>query len=127
MNNKEKRDKRSAPKPEELIRLNKYISNSGVCSRRDADELISAGEIKVNGKKVTDLGTKVRISDDVHYKGESLSSEKKVYIILNKPKGYVTTMNDPHADKTVLDLIKNACQERVYPVGRLDKSTTSTV
>jgi len=108
----------------ELIRLNKFIANSGVCSRRDADELIKKGFITVNGKQVIDLGTKVYITDEVKYKNRKLSAEKKVYILLNKPKDYVTTVEDPHADKTVLDLIGDACPERVYPVGRLDKSTT---
>jgi 23S rRNA pseudouridine2605 synthase len=108
----------------ELIRLNKFIANSGVCSRRDADELIKKGYVTVNGKQVNDLGTKVNLSDDVRYKNRKLSAEKKVYILLNKPKDYVTTVEDPHADKTVLDLIGDACPERVYPVGRLDKSTT---
>jgi 23S rRNA pseudouridine2605 synthase len=108
----------------ELIRLNKFIANSGVCSRRDADEIIKKGFITVNGKKVSDLGVKVHLSDDVRYKNRKLSAEKKVYILLNKPKDYVTTVEDPHADKTVLDLIGDACPERVYPVGRLDKSTT---
>ena len=108
----------------ELIRLNKFIANSGVCSRRDADELIKKGDVTVNGKQVNDLGTKVNLSDDVRYKNRKLSAEKKVYILLNKPKDYVTTVEDPHADKTVLDLIGDACPERVYPVGRLDKSTT---
>jgi 23S rRNA pseudouridine2605 synthase len=108
----------------ELIRLNKFIANSGVCSRRDADEIIKKGFITVNGKQVNDLGTKVNLSDDVRYKNRKLSAEKKVYILLNKPKDYVTTVEDPHADKTVLDLIGDACPERVYPVGRLDKSTT---
>lgn len=108
----------------ELIRLNKFIANSGVCSRRDADEIIKKGFITVNGKQVNELGTKVKLSDDVRYKNRKLSAEKKVYILLNKPKDYVTTVEDPHADKTVLDLIGDACPERVYPVGRLDKSTT---
>jgi 23S rRNA pseudouridine2605 synthase len=108
----------------ELIRLNKFIANSGVCSRRDADEIIKKGFITVNGKQVSDMGTKVTLSDDVRYKKRKLSAEKKVYILLNKPKDYVTTVEDPHADKTVLDLIGDACPERVYPVGRLDKSTT---
>ena len=124
MNNKQKRIKKAPPGTTELTRLNKFISNSGVCSRRDADELIRSGHITVNGKKITDLGTRVNPSDDVRYKGKELSSEKKVYILLNKPKGFVTTVDDPHAEKTVLDLLKNACQERIYPVGRLDKSTT---
>jgi 23S rRNA pseudouridine2605 synthase len=113
--------------PEELIRLNKYISNSGVCARREADELIKTGHISVNGKKVTDMGVKVKASDTVEYNGKALSPGKRVYILLNKPKGYVTTVKDPHADATVLDLVKDATTERIYPVGRLDKSTTGVL
>lgn len=109
------------------IRLNKFISNSGICSRRDADRLISDGEISVNGKTVTDLGTKVSASAQVRYKGKLLRPEKKVYILLNKPSGYVSTTDDPHAEKLVTDLIKNACDQRVYPVGRLDKDTTGVL
>jgi len=119
-----KDNKNQAVLPTEEIRLNRYIANAGVCSRREADELISKGEIKLNGKVVTDLGIKVKISDKVIYRNKVLSAERKVYILLNKPKDYVTTMDDPHADKKVIDLIKNACPERVYPVGRLDKNTT---
>jgi 23S rRNA pseudouridine2605 synthase len=111
----------------ELIRLNKFIAGSGVCSRREADEIIKKGGITVNGKQVTDLGIKVSISDDVRYNNKKLSSEKKVYILLNKPKDCVTTVEDPHADRTVIDLIGDACSERVYPVGRLDKSTTGVL
>lgn len=107
-----------------LIRLNRFIAGSGVCSRRDADEIIRKGLITVNGKQVTDMGTKVNASDDVRYKNKKLNAEKKVYILLNKPKDYVTTLEDPHAERTVIDLIGDACSERVYPVGRLDKSTT---
>jgi len=111
----------------EGIRLNRYIANSGVCSRREADELIREGHISVNGKKTTDLGIKVSLSDDVRYRGRRLSAEKKVYILLNKPRGYVTTVEDPHAEHTVLDLIGEACHERIYPVGRLDKETTGVL
>ena len=114
-------------KEPENIRLNRFIANSGVCSRREADELISKGMISVNGKQVTDLGTKVTYSDEIRYKGKRLSAEKKVYILLNKPKGYVTTVEDPHAERTVIDLLGNACPERVYPVGRLDKETTGVL
>ncbi|OFY67698.1 MAG: pseudouridine synthase [Bacteroidetes bacterium RBG_13_43_22] len=117
----------SGKKVPEIIRLNRFIANSGVCSRREADEIIRKGLITVNGKKITDLGTKVTYDDVVKYKGRSLSAEKKVYILLNKPKGYVTTVEDPHADQTVLDLIGDACRERVYPVGRLDKNTTGVL
>jgi 23S rRNA pseudouridine2605 synthase len=118
---------RTGKKEPEQIRLNRFIANSGVCSRREADEIIRQGFITVNGKKVTDLGTKVTYNDDVKYKGKSLSAEKKVYILMNKPKGYVTTVEDPHAEFTVLDLIGDACKERVYPVGRLDKATTGVL
>jgi 23S rRNA pseudouridine2605 synthase len=117
----------SRPHVDELIRLNKYIANSGVCSRREADEIILKGYISVNGKPVTDLGTKVSIDDDVRYNNKKLSAEKKVYILLNKPKDYVTTVEDPHAEHSVLDIIKDKCRERVYPVGRLDKSTTGVL
>ena len=109
------------------MRLNRFIAHSGICSRREADELIARGLITVNGKVVTDLGTKVLPNDDVRYGKKRLSSEKKVYILLNKPKGYVTTVEDPHADQTVIDLIGDACTERVYPVGRLDKTTTGVL
>ncbi|OFY58460.1 MAG: pseudouridine synthase [Bacteroidetes bacterium RBG_19FT_COMBO_42_10] len=117
----------SGKKGPEPIRLNRFIANSGVCSRREADEIIRKGLITVNGNKITDLGTKVTYNDDVKYKGRRLSAEKKVYILMNKPKGYVTTVEDPHAGLTVLDLIGDACPERVYPVGRLDKSTTGVL
>jgi 23S rRNA pseudouridine2605 synthase len=109
------------------IRLNRFIANSGVCSRREADELIFKGFISVNGKQIRDLGTKVTYSDDVRYKGKKLSAERKVYILMNKPKGFIATVDDPHAEKTVIDLLKDACPERVYPVGRLDKDTTGVL
>jgi 23S rRNA pseudouridine2605 synthase len=109
------------------MRLNRFIANSGVCSRREADELISKGMISVNGSQVTDLGTKVKYNDDIRYKGKKLSAEKKVYVLLNKPKGYVTTVEDPHAERTVLDLLGNDFHERIYPVGRLDKETTGVL
>jgi 23S rRNA pseudouridine2605 synthase len=109
------------------IRLNRFIANSGICSRREADEIIKQGMISVNGKRVTDMGVKVAHEDDIRYKGKRLSAEKKVYILLNKPKGYVTTVEDPHAEHTVLDLIGDSCRERVYPVGRLDKDTTGVL
>ena len=109
------------------IRLNRFIANSGVCSRRDADEHIQNGLITVNGRQVTDLGTKVTYDDDVRYKNKKLSAEKKVYILMNKPKDFVTTVEDPHAEHTVLDLIGDGCPERVYPVGRLDKATTGVL
>jgi len=109
------------------IRLNRFIANSGVCSRRDADEHIRNGLITVNGRVVTDMGVKVTLSDDIRFKNKKLSAEKKVYILMNKPKDYVTTVEDPHAEKTVLDLIGEECPERVYPVGRLDKATTGVL
>lgn len=109
------------------IRLNKFIANSGVCSRREADTLIQAGVVTVNGEVVTELGTKVNIfKDEIKFNGETLKGEEKVYIVMNKPKGFVTTASDPHADKTVMDLLKS-CQARVYPVGRLDKNTTGVL
>ena len=109
------------------VRLNKFIANSGVCSRREADTMIQAGVVSVNGVVVTELGTKVNIfNDEVRFNGELLRGESKVYIVMNKPKGYVTTASDPHADKTVMDLLKN-CNARVFPVGRLDKNTTGVL
>ena len=109
---------------DELIRLNKYISNSGVCSRREADDLIIAGLITVNGKSVTELGYKVKRTDDVRYEGKRLKAEKPVYILLNKPKGFITTTDDPQERNTVMQLVQGACKERVYPVGRLDRNTS---
>lgn len=108
----------------ELIRLNKYIANSGVCSRREADQLISEGAITVNGKIVTELGTKVKPADVVVYNGKELRAEKKLYVLLNKPKDYITTATDPHGRKTVMDLVKGAGEQRLFPVGRLDRNTT---
>ena len=113
--------------PNEPIRLNKFISNAGVCSRREADIHITAGEVTVNGEVVTELGTKVLRSDKVMFNGEDVSPEKKVYILLNKPKDYVTTSDDPQQRKTVMDLVANACPERIYPVGRLDRNTTGVL
>lgn len=107
-----------------LIRLNKYISNSGICSRRDADVLIAAGAVSVNGNIVTEMGYKVSPEDIVVYGGERLVNEKKKYLLLNKPKGYITTSDDPQKRKTVMNLIHGACKERIYPVGRLDRNTT---
>jgi 23S rRNA pseudouridine2605 synthase len=108
----------------EGIRLNKFIANSGVCSRREADELIKAGVVKVNGVVVTALGSKVMQTDKVQYGDQTLNNEKKRYLLLNKQKGYVTTTKDPHAKNTVMELIAGACKERIYPVGRLDRNTT---
>ncbi len=107
-----------------LIRLNKYIANSGLCSRREADEFIAKGQITVNGVEVRELGTKVKLTDEVRFKDKALDPEKKVYILLNKPKDYVTTVEDPNATRTVMDLIEGACEQRVYPVGRLDRNST---
>lgn len=106
------------------IRLNKYLSNAGICSRREADTLITAGLVKINGETVTELGTKVKPTDTVKYDGRPVNPEPKVYILLNKPKDFVTTLDDPEGRKTVIDLIKNAVPQRVYPVGRLDRNTT---
>ena len=123
--NKPLRSETFAPKEE--IRLNRYIANSGVCSRREADTLIQAGVVTVNGEVVTELGTKVNpLTDEVRFNGERLKGEEKVYIVMNKPSGYVTTAGDPHADRTVMDLLKG-CTARVYPVGRLDKATTGVL
>ncbi|ANQ49451.1 rRNA pseudouridine synthase [Flammeovirga sp. MY04] len=105
-------------------RLNKYISNAGVCSRREADQLIAEGKIKINGKVVTEMGYKVQPKDRVEYEGKLLKKEKYVYVLLNKPKGFITTTKDPQERKTVMQLVKNACDERIYPVGRLDRNTT---
>ena len=111
----------------EVVRLNKFIANSGICSRREADSYIQAGVVTVNGEVVTELGSKVNIyTDEIKFNGEKLHGEKKVYLIMNKPKGYVTTASDPHADKTVLDLLKG-CNARVFAVGRLDKNTTGVL
>lgn len=121
------RDAQKTGNENELIRLNKYLASTGLCSRREADELIAAGLISVNGKLVTELGVKIKPDDIVKYNGETVKEEKKVYILLNKPKDYVTTVEDPHAKKTVLDLVKGACKERIYPVGRLDRNTTGVL
>ncbi len=118
----------SASKTEdESVRLNKYIAGSGICSRREADDLIKAGLVSVNGKIVTEMGVKVGPKDSVKYNGERVKSERLVYVLLNKPKDFVTTVKDPHAKRTVLDLTRNACRERIYPVGRLDKNTTGVL
>ena len=112
---------------QEVVRLNKFIANSGVCSRREADTMIQGGVVTVNGEVVTELGTKVNIyTDDVRFNGQRLKGEAKVYILMNKPKGYVTTAADPHAEKTVMELLKG-CPTRVFPVGRLDKNTTGVL
>ena len=105
------------------IRLNRFLAQSGLCSRREADDFITAGLVTVNGQVVTELGTKVRSTDEVKFNDSKVQGEKKVYLVLNKPKGYVTSLEDPHADKTVMELVKGACSERIYPVGRLDKNS----
>lgn len=107
-----------------MIRLNKYISNSGVCSRREADVLIAEGKIKINNNVVTTLGTKVTEQDEVVYNGKILKAEKHQYILINKPKNCITTVKDTHDRKTVMDIIEGACDQRLYPVGRLDRDTT---
>ena len=113
--------------PTEPIRLNKFLANAGVCSRREADEFIQAGVVTVNGEVVTELGTKVMRTDIVKFHDDPVLLEKKVYVLLNKPKDYVTTSDDPQQRKTVMDLVKNACPERIYPVGRLDRNTTGVL
>jgi len=112
------------PKNDGTIRLNRFIANSGMCSRREADTYIATGCVTVNGEIVSEMGHKVMTGDSVSFNGKLLSIEKKVYVLLNKPKGFVTTVEDPHAEKTVMDLVQHACYERIYPVGRLDKNTT---
>jgi len=111
----------------ETIRLNRYISNSGICSRRDADRLILSGNISINGKIVKELGIQVFKRDDVRYKGKRLNPERKVYVLLNKPKNTVTTSSDPQGRLTVLNFVESACEERIYPVGRLDRQTTGVL
>ena len=113
--------------PNEPLRLNKFLANAGICSRREADEFIQAGVVTVNGQVVTELGTKVLRTDSVMFHDQPVKIEKKVYVLLNKPKDYVTTSDDPQQRKTVMDLVKNACPERIYPVGRLDRNTTGVL
>lgn len=113
--------------PSRPIRLNKFIANAGICSRREADEFIKAGVITVNGEIVTEMGRKVLYSDKVMFHNQLVRSERKVYILLNKPKDTVTTVEDTHDRKTVIDIVKNACSERIYPVGRLDRNTTGVL
>ena len=113
--------------PNEPVRLNKFLANAGVCSRREADEFIQAGVVSVNGNIVTELGTKVLRTDEVRFHDQPVNIEKKVYVLLNKPKDYVTTSDDPQQRKTVMDLVKDACPERIYPVGRLDRNTTGVL
>ncbi len=124
---KEIRYSEAAHDPNEELRLNKFLANAGVCSRREADEYIQAGVVSVNGEAVTELGTKVKRSDEVKFHDEVVSIERKIYVLLNKPKDTVTTVDDPQERKTVLDLVKGACEERIYPVGRLDRNTTGVL
>ena len=122
-----KRKPNTTPKKENVadgIRLNKFIANAGICSRREADVFIAAGNATVNGKIVTEMGYKVQENDTVHFDGQLLSIEEKRYILLNKPKNYITTMDDDRGRRTVMDIIDNATKERIYPVGRLDRNTT---
>ncbi len=118
------KNKPSETTADNRIRLNRYIANAGICSRREADKLIEEGVVEINGKTVTELGTKVLTSDKVRVHGKAIEGEKKRYLLLNKPKDYITTMDDPQGRKTVLDLVGKACEERIYPVGRLDRATT---
>ena len=113
--------------PNEPIRLNKFLANAGVCSRREADEFITAGVVSVNGEVITELGTKIKRGDEVKFHDQPVSIERKIYILLNKPKDTVTTSDDPQARRTVMDLVKGACPERIYPVGRLDRNTTGVL
>ena len=113
--------------PEAPVRLNKVLANAGVCSRREADQYIQAGVVSVNGEVVTELGTKVKRTDEIKFHDQNVSLEKKVYVLLNKPKDYVTTSDDPQQRKTVMDLVRNVCPERIYPVGRLDRNTTGVL
>lgn len=127
-NNKpDKKGKMKIERWSDPIRLNRYIANSGVCSRRDADALIQGGKVKVNGEVITELGRKVLRSDVVEYEDKKLVPEKKVYVLLNKPKNTVTTSQDPQGRITVIDIVKNATKERIYPVGRLDRNTTGVL
>lgn len=115
------------PSMSDEVRLNKFIANAGICSRREADVLIQSGIVEVNGKNITEMGYKVKPGDEVKYDGSIIQSEKKRYVLLNKPKDFITTMDDPMGRKTVLQLVKNSCKERIYPVGRLDRNTTGVL
>jgi 23S rRNA pseudouridine2605 synthase len=125
---KKGQDKHAGPHGEKkndgLTRLNKYLSNAGICSRREADDLIKAGAVSVNGKVITEMGFKVGPDDKVNYGGETLRNQRKIYLLLNKPKDYITTTDDPQERRTVMELVEGACKERIYPVGRLDRNTT---
>jgi len=117
-------DPSEAKKDSSLVRLNKYIADAGICSRREADKLILAGAVSINGEVVTALGTKVSRTDRVQFGDQTLAREKLRYLLLNKPKGFITSTEDPHHEKTVMNLVSGACKERIYPVGRLDRNTT---
>jgi 23S rRNA pseudouridine2605 synthase len=117
-----KKEKQASKKG--TVRLNRYIANAGICSRREADDLIKAGKISVNGEVVTEMGYQVRPQDEISYKGKKLEREKFVYVLLNKPKDYITTTDDPEERKTVMDLVGGVGSERIYPIGRLDRDTT---
>lgn len=119
---KPRRRKEASINPE--VRLNRYLANAGICSRREADVIIQSGAVKINDEVVSELGTKVKPGDTVHYGGEKISGEAKRYLLLNKPKDYITTMDDPQKRRTVMDLVGRACKERIYPVGRLDRATS---
>ncbi len=121
---KDNNDSKKDEIPVEGIRLNRFIANAGVCSRREADKLIKDGKITVNKKVMTEMGFRVKSDDVVRYRGKVLVGEQKKYILLNKPKGFITTMKDPKERRTVMQLVQNACEERIYPVGRLDRETT---
>ncbi|MFK8039165.1 MAG: pseudouridine synthase [Crocinitomicaceae bacterium] len=121
---KPKRKGDPLPSFSEDIRLNKYLSNAGICSRREADVLIATGVVDVNGKTILEMGFKVKPGDEVRYDGALISQETKRYVLLNKPKDFITTMDDPRGRKTVMQLVAKACRERIYPVGRLDRNTT---
>ncbi len=112
---------------DDLLRLNKYLAHAGIASRREADNLIKTGLVEVNGKIITEMGYKVKPTDEVKFNGSLIAPEKKVYIVLNKPKGFITTVDDPKARKTVMELVANAGSERIYPVGRLDRKTTGVL
>lgn len=121
------RVKKGDPLPsfnDDAIRLNKYLSNAGICSRREADVLIQTGVVSINGQVVTEMGYKIKPGDVVQYDGETINAETKRYVLLNKPKGFITTMDDPMGRKTVMSLVRKACRERIYPIGRLDRDTT---
>jgi 23S rRNA pseudouridine2605 synthase len=120
----EKIKQQTQRKDDDLIRLNKYLAHSGVCSRREADKLITSGQVKVNGMVISELGYKVQASDNIEYGNKTLRREQLVYVLLNKPKGFITSLEDPFERKTVMSLVENSVKERIYPVGRLDKNTT---